>query len=194
VTPLIFQRAAIAAFAVSISAGTVFAQQASPAATPPQATAQGVESKPPPGRRPNAAAKPAPHVFALMAGSWTGGGTLTLSGGARERLRCRANHTAGPGGRSLSLSIRCASDSYRFELSSQVVERRGRIYGRWSEASNGVSGTISGSAAGNRVRAVATGDMFTAGLALTTQGHRQSVSITPRGVHITGVQIALRKR
>jgi hypothetical protein len=139
-------------------------------------------------------AKAEPHVFTLMAGSWSGGGTLTLSSGARERLRCRAHHTASETARSLSLSIRCASDSYRFELSSNVVERRGRIFGRWSEASNNVSGTVSGSAGGNRVRAVASSDLFTAGLTLTTEGSRQSVSITPRGVHITGVHIALRKR
>ena len=33
--------------------------------------------------------------FAGMAGSWTGGGTLTMSDGQRERLRCRAADAAG---------------------------------------------------------------------------------------------------
>lgn len=176
---------------------------------PPQAQAQAAASAPTPAPTvalPQAeAAKPAAavtaprgqqesaHVFAVMAGAWSGGGTLTLSSGTRERLRCLANHVLGSG-RSLSLSIRCASDSYTFNLSSQVVERRGRIYGRWSESSNGVSGTISGQAAGNRVRARASGDAFTADLALTTSGRRQSVAIVPHGTFIAAVQIALRKR
>ena len=134
------------------------------------------------------------HPFAAMAGSWSGGGTLSLSSGTRERLRCRAHHTVGQGGKSLALSIRCASDSYRFDLSSNVVNRRGRIYGRWSESSNGISGTVAGSAAPGRIRAVARSDMFTAGLSITTQGGRQSVSITPRQTFISGVHIALRKR
>jgi len=134
------------------------------------------------------------HAFAQMAGSWSGGGTLSLSSGTRERLRCRAHHSIGQGGRSLSLSIRCASDSYRFDLTSDVVNRRGRIYGRWSESSNGVSGTIAGRAAADRIRAVATSNTFTAGLSITTHGSRQSVSITPRETFISGVHIALRRR
>jgi hypothetical protein len=134
------------------------------------------------------------HPFAQMAGSWSGGGTLSLSSGTRERLRCRAHHAVGRGGSSLSLSIRCASDSYRFDLSSNVVNRRGRIYGRWRESSNGVSGTVAGRAAGGRIRAVARSDMFTAGLAITTNGSRQSVTITPRATFIRGVYIALRRR
>jgi hypothetical protein len=139
-------------------------------------------------------AAPAELPFAAIAGSWSGGGTLSLTNGTRERLRCRARHAVGDGGRSLSLSIRCASDSYRFELSSDVVHRRGRIFGRWSESANGLSGTVSGSASSGRIRALATGGNFTAGLAITTHGSRQTVSITPRGTFIAGVHVALQRR
>jgi hypothetical protein len=100
----------------------------------------------------------------------------------------------GQGGKSLALIIRCASDSYRFDLSSNVVDRNGIISGRWSEASNNVSGSITGHAAGNRIQAVANGTNFSAGLSLTTHGNRQSISITPKGVYITGVHIVLSKR
>ena len=138
-------------------------------------------------------AKPTIHPFTAMAGSWSGGGTISLTSGTRERLRCRAQHTAGHG-KSLTLNIRCASDSYKFELSSNVSERRGQISGNWSEASNGVSGSISGHMGANRISAVASGTGFTAGIAVTTNGNQQSVSITPQGVHIAKVQIALSRR
>jgi hypothetical protein len=36
--------------------------------------------------------------------------------------------------------------------------------------------------------------MFTAGLAITTNGSRQSVTITPRATFIRGFYIALRRR
>jgi len=134
------------------------------------------------------------HPFTLIAGSWSGGGTISLSSGDRERLRCRAHHTAGKDNKSLSISIRCASDSYKFDLSSNVVDRRGQIFGRWSEASNGVSGTIAGRAAGNKISATAHSDSFTAGISMITNGNKQSVSITPHGVFITGVHIALSRR
>ena len=144
-----------------------------------------------------AADKPAPtdaeHVFAAMAGSWSGSGIISLSSGSRERLRCRAHHSVGQGGKPPSLSFRCASDSYRIDLTSNVVNRRGRIFGSWSESSYGASGSVSGSAAGGRIRAVATSSSFSAGLAITTSGGHQSVSITPRGTPIAAVHISLRK-
>jgi hypothetical protein len=132
--------------------------------------------------------------FGPLAGSWTGGGVLTTSSGTRERLRCRAHYSVGQGGRSLQLGIRCAGDSYRFDLASSVVARRGRIFGRWSESSFNVSGTVSGTASGDRIRALAHGDTFSAGLALTTRGIRQSVTITPQGAAIIGVHLSLQRR
>ena len=115
-----------------------------------------------------------------MAGSWSGGGTIDLTNDIHERLRCRATHTYAQVSNSLSLSIRCASDNYKFELSSNVVERRGQLSGKWSETNYGVTGTISGRVVGNRVTAVATGDKFSADLSVTTNGNRQSVTITRR--------------
>lgn len=132
--------------------------------------------------------------FGPLAGAWSGGGTLTTSSGTRERLRCRAHYSVGQGGRSLQLGIRCAGDSYRFDLASSVVARRGRIFGRWSESSYNASGTVSGTASGDRIRAMARGNTFSAGLALTTRGNRQSVTITPRGAAITGVHLSLQRR
>jgi hypothetical protein len=138
------------------------------------------------------AAAPA-HPFAAMAGSWSGGGTIDLTNDIHERLRCRANHTYGQSNNSLSLSIRCASDNYKFELTSRVVERGGHVSGRWQETSYGVTGTISGRLSGNRVTAVATGDKFTADLSVTTNGNHQSVTITPKATYLQNVKIALSK-
>src|SRR5689334_8714136 len=60
------------------------------------------------------------HPFAAMAGTWTGGGTIELTGEIKENLRCRANYNYGAAANSLALSIRCASDNYKFELTSNV--------------------------------------------------------------------------
>src|SRR5947209_7178039 len=91
------------------------------------------------------------HPFAAMAGTWTGGGTIELTGEIKENLRCRANYNYGAANSSLALSIRCASDNYKFELTSNVVERRGQISGTWSEAAYKVSGQISGRLQGNHI-------------------------------------------
>lgn len=131
--------------------------------------------------------------FAAMAGSWSGGGVLQSSDGTQERLRCRADYNpAGPA--ELHLNLRCASASYSFDLTSNIVDRDGRISGSWTESSRNASGTISGRAAGGRIEALAQGQNFSAGLSLSTQGNRQSVTLRPRGTNITQVSLELNRR
>jgi hypothetical protein len=176
-------RLLVAATALMIALGAGLGRAQHPPAEAPKA---GEAAKP-------AALPPSEPVFVTMAGLWAGGGIITLSNGGRERLRCRAQHTVGQGGRSLAMNVRCASDSYRIELAANVVHRRGRIFGSWSESSYGASGSVSGTAAGGRISATATSSSFTAGLAVSTSGGRQTISITPHGAPITGVHVALRK-
>ena len=125
-----------------------------------------------------------------MAGTWTGGGKIELTNDIHERLRCRASYTHSQGN-SLTLAIRCASDNYKFELTSNVVERNGQISGQWKETAYGVSGSISGRVNGGRISAVASGDSFTAALSVNTNGNRQSVTITPKATYIISVQIGM---
>ena len=132
--------------------------------------------------------------FASLSGSWSGGGTISLASGASERIRCRAAYDVGGGGRALQLSIRCASDSYNFDLAGSVVSQGGAITGTWSESSRGVNGTVSGRAGGNQIQAYAQGSGFSAGLSLATHGNRQSVVIRPTGADVTSVSIALARR
>ena len=142
---------------------------------------------------PPAAPAPKVHPFAMMAGTWTGGGTIELTNDIKEKLRCRAtyNYTAASSG--LGLAIRCASDNYKFELTSNVTERGGQLSGTWNETAYGVSGSISGRVNGGRIQAEARGDSFTASLAVNTNGNRQSVTITPKATYIINVQIGMGK-
>ena len=64
-----------------------------------------------------------------MAGVWSGGGTVTLDDGAIERIRCRETAAVGAGGAGLNLTLICASDSYKFDLSGNVVSDRGALSG-----------------------------------------------------------------
>ncbi len=132
--------------------------------------------------------------FASLSGTWSGGGTISLASGANERIRCRAAYDVGSGGRAVQLSIRCASDSYNFDLAGSVVSQGGAITGTWSESSRGVNGTVSGRAGGNQIQAYAQGSGFSAGLSLATHGNRQSVVIRPTGADVTSVSIVLARR
>ncbi len=136
----------------------------------------------------------AAHPFAAIAGNWAGGGIIMLTNDIKENLRCRATHSFAQASSSLALSIKCSSDNYKFELSSNVVERRGQISGKWSEASYGVSGTLSGRVAGDRITAMVQGDKFNSPLSLVTTGNRQTVSLTPERTYVISVQISLNRR
>jgi hypothetical protein len=129
-----------------------------------------------------------------MAGSWSGGGVLRTTDGGEEQLRCRASYDVAETGAELRLNLKCASESYNFDLASEVQYRGGAIAGSWSEASRNASGTLSGRAAGDHIEAAARGDNFSANLSLTTRGGRQSVSIRPQGTNVTEVSLALNRR
>src|SRR5947199_9917534 len=77
--------------------------------------------------------------FAGMAGVWAGGGTVTLDDGSSERIRCRATYAVSRDGSGLNQSLTCASDSYRFNLASNVVASGGSLSGTWSESSRGIT-------------------------------------------------------
>jgi hypothetical protein len=140
---------------------------------------------------PSAYAQSAP--FSGMAGSWSGGGKIDLQDGTSERIRCRATYSVGGGGSTLRQQLLCASDSYRFEVSSNVESQGGSLSGSWSEATRNVTGQVSGRVAAGRVQARVDAGPFTADLTLHTSGNQQSVSIVPQGADIRIVAVTLRK-
>jgi hypothetical protein len=128
--------------------------------------------------------------FTGLAGNWSGGGTVTLDDGSTERIRCRATYAVGAGGNGLNQSLTCASDSYRFNLSSNVVAEGGALSGTWSESSRGVNGNLEGRASGAAFQIIASAPGFTANLTLTTRGNKQSVVIRSESV-FRGASISL---
>jgi hypothetical protein len=139
-------------------------------------------------------AQAAAGPFAALAGDWSGDGTITMSNGGTQRLRCRANYTVGQRGENVRLNIRCASDAFNFDLASDVENRDGKLSGEWSEATRNVAGTITGRANGSQIQAQASSPGFSANLSLTTKGNRQSVAIAPQGTDVEKVSLTLTRR
>jgi hypothetical protein len=116
-------------------------------------------------------------AFAGMAGVWSGAGTVTLEDGSTERIRCRATYAVGDGGNGLQQTLTCASDSYKFNLTSTVEARGSAVSGTWSETSRNINGSIEGRSGAGVVQVVATAPGFSANISLTTRGNKQSVVI-----------------
>jgi hypothetical protein len=64
------------------------------------------------------------------------------------------------GGDELRLNLRCASDSYNFDLASNAAYRGGEISGEWTETTRNASGTLEGRGAGDRTEVAARGQNF----------------------------------
>lgn len=128
--------------------------------------------------------------FAGFAGNWSGKGTVTLSDGSKENIRCKASYRVDRTGAALKQSLRCASDSYKFDLSSDVVSNGREITGNWSEASRNLFGSVRGRAGGGEIEVFVEAAGFAANLTLRARGNRQSVWITSKG-EIRNVSITM---
>jgi hypothetical protein len=135
-----------------------------------------------------ASAQSAP--FAGMAGVWSGNGTISLEDGSKERIRCKATYAVSSEGNGLNQALLCASDSYKFELRSDVIAKGGTLSGTWAETTRNVSGNLEGRAGNGQFNVTVTAPVFTAKLTMTTNGNKQNVAITSEG-QFRGAQIAL---
>jgi len=132
--------------------------------------------------------------FKALAGAWSGSGRLSLGSGDTEPIRCRANYKTGQGGATVVLQLRCASDSYKFELHGNVRYQDGRVRGDWSESTRGAAGQVYGSVNGEQIDVRVEGQTFSALLSLTTRGDRQSISIkAPSGSRMSEASITLKR-
>src|SRR4030081_924723 len=128
--------------------------------------------------------------FAGFDGSWSGNGTVALSDGTTERIRCKADYKVNGSGLGLKQNLHCASDSYKFDLSSEVTSQGDRISGNWSEASRNIFGNLQGTAGGGQIDVFVEASGFAANLTLKTNGNKQTVQMSSKG-EISGVSITM---
>ena len=121
--------------------------------------------------------------FADFSGTWSGTGTVRTGGNAPERLRCNANYRQrGSSQHEVDLQLRCASDSYNFDLAGQfTADEHNEITGQWTERSRNTGGTAIGRANGERLDVHVESGGFAADLVMVTRNRRQSVTIDSQG-------------
>jgi hypothetical protein len=128
--------------------------------------------------------------FTGLSGAWAGPGTVTLDSGAKESIRCRANYSVDGSGLNLKLDLRCASESYKFELQSSVAHNNGEVHGFWDELTHRVGGTVTGKATGEQIEVRVEGPIA-AMLDISTRADQQTVAIQSPGSKMSEVAISL---
>jgi hypothetical protein len=121
--------------------------------------------------------------FVDFSGAWSGTGTVRTGDNAPERIRCIANYRQrGSSQHEVDLQLRCASDSYNFDLAGQfTADAQDQITGQWTERSRNTGGTAIGSGHGDRLDVHVESAGFAADLVLVTRNRRQSITIDSRG-------------
>lgn len=132
-----------------------------------------------------------PGVFSGLAGKWSGGGSITLDDGSKERIRCRATYAVRADGNAINQTLTCASDSFKFNLASNVIAQGTALSGTWSESIRNANGNLEGrSGGGGQFQVIASGAGFTANISLTTRGNKQSVVIKSEGTfRVTSISL-----
>ena len=110
--------------------------------------------------------------FAGFDGTWSGAGTVALSNGTTEHIRCKADYKVNATGLGLKQNLHCASDSYKFDLSSDVTSQGDRISGNWSEKSRNIFGNLQGTAGGGQIDVFVEASGFAANLNAADQRHQ----------------------
>jgi len=144
---------------------------------------------------PSSAGYAAGGAFADYAGHWSGNGTISIAnnnGVGHERIRCRGQYTTSNGNNVVNINLRCASDSYRFDLASEVRSSGGQLSGSWTESSRGVNGSVEGQVSGGQVTALVQTNGYAATFNISTHGNKQTIAIASKG-ELRAVNISLTK-
>jgi hypothetical protein len=143
---------------------------------------------------PQAGMAEADDPFAPLSGAWRGDGAATGADGKSERIACRATNTISFDKINLTQSLVCASDSYRFDIRTNVYTDGQAVRGTWQEATRNVSGNFSGDLRDGAINGTVTAPGFSATVSITTAGAKEQVTIVPQGSDIKKVEIALTRR
>jgi hypothetical protein len=134
-----------------------------------------------------------PSPFRNFLGQWSGKGQVVGSDGHRESIRCRAEYSSAKDGEALNQTIVCASESFKFDITSYVEASGESVQGTWREVTRDVSGSLTGRIAENLFSGQISSITFTAAISLTSNGRTQAVSIRPSGGDVADVRIELQR-
>lgn len=131
-------------------------------------------------------------AFAGLNGSWRGAGNVTLSGGQKEKLTCKAYYNPKNAGAELSIALTCSSQANKIELRANLNSSGNGISGSWEERAFNSSGSITGKSSGSKLQLSISGTLKGT-MSISTGGSSQSVNIVTDGTGFKAVNLTLSK-
>lgn len=128
-------------------------------------------------------------VFSALAGTWSGGGSLRLANGKREKLTCRAYYTNKTSS-ALGIAIRCASPSNKIHMRGTLHQGGSSVTGTWEERTFNAGGSVSGTATSSALRLSIRGSVA-GSLSISINGNRATVNLSTNKAG--GVSLSFRR-
>jgi hypothetical protein len=127
-----------------------------------------------------------------LTGYWSGNGSIALSNGKTERVKCSVLYKA-DGGTQIRQTMRCASPDYSINSLAELRVKGGQVSGTWEEKTYSAKGDVTGRFGGDSFALSIKGAAFSAVMNVTLSSCKQSLNITPEGLEVTRVSINLAK-
>jgi hypothetical protein len=128
-----------------------------------------------------------------LSGYWSGGGTVVLASGNPERVKCAVTYKISEGSTQIKQSMRCASADYSINASAELNVKGAQVSGSWEEKTYSAVGQVTGRYTGSDLVLAIQGANFTAAMNVSLSSCKQSISITPKGLDVTRISLALTK-
>ena len=128
-----------------------------------------------------------------LSGYWSGSGSIALSNGKTERVKCQVLYRSESAGH-ISQTMRCASADYNINSLAELTVSGSKVTGTWEEKTYAAKGAVDGRYGGDTFSLSIQGANFTASMSVTLSNCRQSVTITPSGLEVSRISITLAKQ
>lgn len=130
--------------------------------------------------------------IAGLTGYWSGTGSIALSNGRTERVKCQVFYKSEGSGQ-LRQTMRCASPDYSINALTELHVKGSQVSGTWEEKTYAAKGDVTGRFGGDSFTLSIQGANFSAAMNVNLSNCRQTLNITPRGLDVTRVSITLAK-
>ena len=128
-----------------------------------------------------------------LTGYWTGNGSVALSNGSTERVKCAVIYKVSEGGSQIRQTMRCASADYKIDALANLRVKGAHVSGDWEERTYSATGQISGRFTGSNFVLSIQGANFSAAMNVSLSNCKQSINISPQGLEVSRISLGLAK-
>lgn len=136
-------------------------------------------------------ATPEPIALEAYNGYWSGLGTVVMSSGSTEQVKCVVTYRTG--GDQVKQNLRCARASYSINGAAELQVRGGQVTGTWEEKTYSAVGTVTGKSVPDGMIVAIDSINFSAAMTVSVAGCKQAIAIQPKGLDVTRITLALAK-